>query len=100
MVAGVVALLAASHIAFAADRAPTTYGEIYRVAPSGHITNLSRSPAADTYPEVSPDAHLVAFARERAASVQVYVVRIDGRGLHAVSPRLPGGGLHDAGVQS
>jgi Tol biopolymer transport system component len=100
VVAGVVAVLAASQLVFAANRAPATYGEIYRVAADGRVTNLSHSPAADTHPAVSPDGRYVAFARERATSVQLYVVGSDGRGLHAVSSRLRGGGLHDAGVDS
>ena len=93
MVTGVVALLAASQIAFAANGAPTTYGDIYRVAPNGAVTNLTHDPAADIYPAVSPDGKRIAFARQRASTVQVDVVGSDGRGLHAVSPQLPGGGL-------
>jgi Tol biopolymer transport system component len=100
MVAGVVAALAASQIVFAANNAPTTYGEIYVVAPSGAVRNVTRDPAADVVPAVSPDGRRIAFARERASSVQIYVVGTDGRGLRAVSPRLDGGGLHDGGVNA
>ena len=100
MVAGVVAALAASQIAFAANNAPATYGEIYVVTPSGAVRNVSQDPAADTSPAVSPNGHLVAFARERASTVQIYVVGVDGRGLHPVSPRIAGGGLHDGGVNA
>jgi Tol biopolymer transport system component len=95
MVAGVVAVLAASQIAFAANGAPTSYGDIYRVAPGGAVTNLTHDPAADVAPAASPDGKHVAFARQRATTVQVYVVGADGRGLRAVSPRLPGGGLRN-----
>ena len=100
MVAGVVAVLAASQIVFAANNAPTTYGEIYVVAPSGAVRNVTHDPAADVVPAVSPDGRRIAFARERASSVQIYVVGTDGRGLHAVSPRFAGGGLHDGGVNA
>lgn len=93
MVMGVVAALAASQIAFAANGAPTSYGDIYRVAPNGAVTNLTHDPAADVAPAASPDGRYVAFARQRATTVQVDVVGADGRGLRAVSPRLPGGGM-------
>jgi len=95
MVAGVVAALAASQIAFAANGAPTTYGDIYRVAPNGAVTNLTHDPAADVSPAASPDGRHIAFARQRASTVQVDVVGSDGRGLRAVSPRLAGGGLRN-----
>jgi Tol biopolymer transport system component len=100
MVAGVVAALAASQIVFAANNAPTTYGEIYVVAPSGAVRNVTHAPAPDLVPAVSPDGRRIAFARERASGVQIYVVGTDGRGLHAVSPRLAGGGLHNGGVSA
>jgi dipeptidyl aminopeptidase/acylaminoacyl peptidase len=97
MIAGVLAALALaaaapSHIAFAADRAPATYGEIYRVAANGAVTNLSRSPAADRFPAASPDGRHVAFLRIRAHSVRLYVVGSDGRGVVAVSPAIAGEG--------
>lgn len=100
MVAGVVAALAASQIVFAANNAPATYGDIYVVSPSGAVKNVTHDPAADAVPAVSPDGRRIAFARERASSVQIYVVGTDGRGLRAVSPRLAGGGLHDGGVNA
>lgn len=87
-------------IVFAANRAPATYGEIYVVTPSGAVRNVTHDPAADNVPVVSPDGRRIAFARERASTVQIYVVGTDGRGLHAVSPRLAGGGLHDGGVNA
>src|SRR4051812_3633076 len=100
MLAAVLAALALtgatpSHIAFSASRTPTSFGEIYRVAPNGAVTNLTHNPAADVDPSVSPNGKLVAFARLRAKAAQMYVVGTDGRGLHAVSPPIPGAGLHD-----
>src|SRR5579884_3058302 len=82
-------------IAFAADRAPTSYGEIYRVGADGTVLNLTRSPAVDQFPAASPDGKLVAFVRGRAHTLQVDVVGGDGRGLHAVGPPLAGGGWRD-----
>jgi Tol biopolymer transport system component len=98
--AAVALAVAPSQIAFAANNAPATYGEIYVVTPSGAVRNVSHDPAADTTPAVSPDGRRIAFARERASSVQIYVVGTDGRGLRPVSPRLAGGGLHDGGVNA
>lgn len=95
MVAGVVAVLAASQIVFAADRTPSTYGEVYSVTASGTVTNLSRSPAPDTFPAGSPDGKHVAFAGARGGRMRIFVVGADGRGLHPVSPPLAHAGPHD-----
>jgi Tol biopolymer transport system component len=73
-------------IVFAADRSPLFYGEIYRVDRSGRRVDLSRSPARDLAPAVSPDGRLVAFSSNRGARLAIYVVRIDGTHLHRVSP--------------
>ena len=96
MLAGVVAVLAASQIVFAADRTPSTYGEIYSVTANGKVTNLSRSPAADTSPAGSPDGKHVAFVSVRGGRVRVFAVGADGKGLHAVSPALARVGPHDS----
>lgn len=82
---------APGRIVFSADRSPLTYGEIYRVDLDGTRVDLSRSPAADVGPAVSPDGKLVAFASNRGGRIAVYVVRIDGTGLRRVSPAFPGG---------
>src|SRR3954453_9452339 len=100
MVAGVGAVLAASQIVFAEDRAPSPYGEVYSVAPSGKVTNLSRSPAADTSPSGSPDGKHVAFARVRGGRVRILVADTDGKGLPPVSPPLARVGPHDGSVTS
>ena len=100
MVAGLVAALAASQIVFAADRTPSTYGEIYSVAASGKVTNLSRSPAADMFPAGSPDGKHVAFASVRGGRLRIFVVGSDGRGLHPVSPPLVRVRPHDGVVAS
>src|SRR5438093_10715270 len=42
-----------SLIVFAANRAPTLMGEIYRLDPNGHRVDLSKSPYQDTSPAVS-----------------------------------------------
>jgi Tol biopolymer transport system component len=98
MVAGVVAVLAASQIVFAADRTPSTYGEIYSVTASGKVTNLSRSPAADTFPAGSPDGKHVAFVSVRGGRARIFVVGSDGKGLHTVSPPLARVRPHDGVV--
>ena len=96
----VVAVLAASQIVFAADRTPSTYGEVYSVSAGGKVTNLSRSPAADTFPAGSPDGKHVAFASVRGGRVRIFVVGSNGKGLHAVSPPLARVRPHDGVVAS
>ena len=75
-------------IVFAADRAPALTGEVMRIAPDGRTTNLSRSPAQDASPAVSPGAKLVAFSSGRGGKRAEYVVGVDGRGLRRISPFL------------
>ncbi len=78
-------------IIFSADRAPALSGEIYRLDLNGHRVDLSRSPFTDSHPVVSPDGKRVAFFSDRGSapgSFRVYAVRIDGRGLIAVSGPL------------
>jgi len=82
-------------ILFAADRAPRLDGEIYAVTLRGKQNNLSRSIYADTDPVVSPDGKRVAFLSGRAGYPAVYTVRIDGRGLSRVSPKLADAGTAD-----
>ena len=81
---------APSPIVFAADRAPTVTGEIYRLDPNGHRIDLSRSPYEDTNPAVSPDGKTVAFLSDRGRTYRVYEVGIDGHGLRTVTSALPG----------
>lgn len=78
-------------IVFAADRAPSLSGEIYRVDPNGHRVDLSRSPYQDTNPVVSSDGKRVAFVSDRTGRPGVYEVGIGGRGLTQVPLTL---GLH------
>jgi Tol biopolymer transport system component len=76
-------------IVFAADRAPTVSGEIYRVDANGHLVNLSRSPYADTDPVVSPSGKKVAFVRDLVTKARVYEVGIGGGHAVAVGPTIP-----------
>jgi Tol biopolymer transport system component len=87
----------APQIVFAADRTAVAYGEIYRVDPDGHRVNLSRSPAVDVAPAVSPDGKWLAFLSDRGGNAALYAVGIGGRPLLRLSPSLfpvhPGDGL-------
>lgn len=80
-------------IVFAADRAPTVAGEIYRLDPNGHRVNLSKSPYQDTNPAVSWDGRRVAFVSNRGGKTALYEVGIDGRGLHRMAPSIQNGTL-------
>jgi Tol biopolymer transport system component len=73
-------------IVFAANRAPTIAGEVMRIGVDGTTTNLSRSPALDALPAVSPDGTQVALSSGRGGHTAEYVVRTDGTGLRRVSP--------------
>jgi len=77
-----------SPIVFAADRAPSVTGDIYRLSPDGHLVNLTHSPNQDTRPLVSPDGKTIAFLSQRGNTVSVYEMGIDGRGLVRVGPSL------------
>ena len=84
-------------IVFAADRAPSLSGEIYRVDRDGRRVDLSKSPALDADPVVSPSGKLVAFASNRSGKVALYTVRLDGMGLKRVSPFFSSGIATPAG---
>jgi Tol biopolymer transport system component len=77
-----------SRIVFAADRAPSVTGEIYRLGPDGRRVDLSKSPYQDTDPAVSPDGKRVAFVSDRGGRTTVYEVASDGRGLVRTGPNL------------
>ncbi len=74
-----------SRIVFAADRLPLWDGEVFRVTAAGRRIDLSRSPAADVEPVVSPDGRWVAFLSARGGVWALWVVGIDGGGLRRVS---------------
>lgn len=77
-----------SVVVFAADRAPSLTGEIYRVDPNGHRIDLSNSPFQDTDPAVSSDGKRVAFISDRRGREGVYEVGSGGRGLTHVPAAL------------
>lgn len=83
-------------IVFAANRAPTLVGEVMRVGVDGATTNLSRSPALDALPAVSPDGTQVAFSSGRGGHTAEYVVRADGTGLRRISPFVGAAGPNAA----
>lgn len=78
-----------SVILFAANRAPSLTGEIYRLDPNGHRVDLSKSPYQDSSPVVSPDGKHVAFVSDRGGRAGIYEVGVDGRGLVALARRVP-----------
>jgi Tol biopolymer transport system component len=86
-----------SPIVFAADRAPSVTGEVYRLDPSGRRVDLSKSPYQDTNPAVSWDGKRVAFLSDRSGRTSLYEVGIDGRGI--VRLGLSVAPLPDAGCQ-
>lgn len=86
-----------SRIVFAADRAATVTGEIWRVDPSGHRVDLSKSPWQDTNPAVSWDGRRVAFVSNRGGKTGVYEVAINGRGLAPAGLSLAS--IYSAGCQ-
>jgi Tol biopolymer transport system component len=79
-----------SPIVFAADRAPTVTGEIWRLDPNGHRVDLSKSPYQDVFPAVSWDGKHVAFLSDRAGTgtTALYELGIDGRGLRRLGLSL------------
>jgi Tol biopolymer transport system component len=85
-------------IVFAADRAPSVTGEIYRLDPNGHRVDLSKSPYQDTNPAVSSDGKRVAFLSDRTGRTVLYEVGIDGRRLVRIGLALPD--LASAGCQA
>jgi Tol biopolymer transport system component len=80
-------------IVFAATRAPTVTGEIYRIDPNGTRVDLSNSLAYDRSPAVSSDGKRVAFLSDRLGGTAVYEVGIDGTNLTLVARHIhdPGG---------
>jgi Tol biopolymer transport system component len=89
--AGAGAVAQPGRIVFAADRAPSLNGEIYRLDRDGRRVDLSTSPAVDSAPAVSPNGKLVAFKSNHGGKAALYTVRIDGTGLRRVSPFFPFG---------
>jgi len=75
-------------IVFSATRLPSLFGEIYSIGLDGRRLDLSRSPAFDVAPALSPDGRWVAFASDRGGRVALYAVRPDATGLRRVSPYL------------
>ncbi len=76
-------------IVFAADRAPSLTGEVYRLDSNGHRVDLSKSPFQDVAPVVSPNGKRVAFISDRKdGKARVYEVGIGGKRLVQVGPVL------------
>ncbi|HVU78656.1 MAG TPA: hypothetical protein VHC67_13835 [Gaiellaceae bacterium] len=82
-------------IVFAADRAPTLAGEVWKLG-AGVSLDLSRDPASDGSVSVSPDGTKAAFFSRRGGRAAEYVVNLDGTHLRRVSPFLPAPGQVNA----
>ena len=74
-------------IVFSATDDPTS-DDVTLVRADGTTIDLSASPALDTAPVVSPDGMRVAFFSERDGRSAEWVVGIDGKNLHRVTPSL------------
>lgn len=84
-----VAVVAAADAAVR-ENGPIFLSEIYSVAADGTgRTNLSRNPAADGQPAVSPDGKRVAFVSQRDGYDAIYVMNADGSGQEQLVGRLP-----------
>lgn len=86
--AGVSGAATTSRIVFAADRSPSTSGDVYRLTLTGKRIDLSNNPAPDSAPTVSPNGKTVAFLSSRGGQIAIYVVGINGTGLRRISPLL------------
>jgi Tol biopolymer transport system component len=75
-------------IVFAADRAPTLAGEVWKLGPGGTPVDLSKDLASDSGVSVSPDGTKAAFFSRRGGHAAEYVVNLDGTHLRRVSPYL------------
>jgi hypothetical protein len=74
-------------VVFTASDAPFA-GDVMLARADGRLVDLSKSPAMDTAPVVSPDGRHVAFFSTRGGRSAEYVVSIDGSGLHRVTPAI------------
>ena len=76
-------------IVFAADRAPSVSGDVYRVDWNGRVVNLTHSPWQETGPLVSPNGKVVAFVSDRFGG-SLWTIRVDGTGLRRLqAPGFP-----------
>jgi Tol biopolymer transport system component len=74
-------------IVFTATDAPFA-DDVMLVRLNGRRIDLSKSPAYDADPVVSPDGKHVAFFSTRGGYGAEYIVSTDGRGLHQATPSL------------
>jgi Tol biopolymer transport system component len=80
-------------IVFTSDRAENLFGEIYAARVNGAgFRDITRNPAADTNPALSPDGSKLAFWSNRSGVSSVYLSRPDGTGLRRVRGDLDTGG--------
>jgi TolB protein len=73
-----------SKIAFASDRAGGTANDIYVMNADGtDVRRITSSKAIEEYPTWSPDGTRIAFSSQSAG--EIWVVNVDGSGLHNLS---------------
>ena len=72
-------------ILVSSTRAPDLHDEIWLVdVRSGRRTNVSRDPAADRYPALSPDGRTLAFVSDRGGAEALWTSRPDGGDLRRI----------------
>jgi Tol biopolymer transport system component len=77
-------------IVIASTRDPGLHDELWSLElRTGRRVNLSRSPAGDREPAVSPDGQTVAFVSDRGGAEALYAVRADGSGLRRLAGPFP-----------
>ena len=77
-------------ILVSSTRAPDLHDEIWLVdVRSGRRTNVSRNPAADRYPSLSPDRRTLAFISDRGGAEALWTSRPGGGGIRRVAGPFP-----------
>jgi TolB protein len=68
------------------SRVGTGNDDIYMINSDGTgLAQLTRDPATDGHPTVSPDAQWIAFESNRSGKYQIYVMRLDGSDLKQIT---------------
>jgi Tol biopolymer transport system component len=77
-------------IVIASTRDPGLHDEVWSLdLRTGRRVNISRNPAGDREPAVSPDGRTLAFVSDRGGDEALYAVRPDGGGLKKLAGPFP-----------